>query len=250
MLNFGGRKRRLPHTIVWGSRQYCKGGITYLLKIRAETIENFLLYLLARSQVGALLHAFKSLLLAAGEVFRDIDADIDDDVASSVAVAVAAHLWQSLAFQPHACARLSARLDADAYGVLQCGDFYAIAQRCLADGEEKIIDDVVGIADESVGRFFLNEHLDVARDAPTACCMALARHIENHALLYARRNIHFNHLFAADDAFSLAAPTLICDDGAFTLTSLAGHLLLHDAEDALRLSQRKALAMTVGTSLW
>ena len=120
-LVFFWEKKRLPYTLMWGNRQLYQEvfdlfrwvgiGLTFgrlfglqnqtqrinslpppLLEIGAETVENLLLDLLARSQVGALLHAFEGFFLVAGEVFRDIDADIDDDVSAPITVAVAVHL--------------------------------------------------------------------------------------------------------------------------------------------------------------
>ena len=156
---------------------------------------------------------------------------------------------QAFPFQSHARTRLCSGLYVYTHGILKGWNFDRVAKCGLGYSEQEVVDDIVGIADEGIGSFFLYEYLNVAGNAVVSCCMSAVRDRKHHSLLHSGRNVYLDDFFAVDDALAVALCTSVVDDGTFAMASLAGNLLLHDAEDALCLFDGKPLSMTVGTGL-
>ena len=82
-----------------------------------------------------------------------------------------------------------------------------------------------------------------------ACRHYPARHVYNHTLGYASRDVDFNHFFTLLNAGATAVLTLIFYHHAFAAAGRAYALLLHHTEDALGGMSNDTLSVTGGTGL-
>ena len=110
---------------------------------------------------------------------------------------------------------------------------YLAAQCCCREVEQKVIYQVVIIANEGVVRLFLNEYLDVAINSLMTSGISLARYVDNHSLCNTCRNRYLDNFLTLDNTRTATLVALVLDNGTFTTTGGTNALRLHHAEDAL-----------------
>ena len=174
----------------------------------------------------------------------NVDADVYHDVARAHAVTL--HSGQTLAAQAERGARLRAWLDFDACLAREGGNVDSVAEGCLRNGEQQVVNQVGVVADKVLMRLFFDKHLYVARHAAVLCGVALARHVHHHAFCHAGGDFYLNDFFARRHALAVAMAASVLDDGALAVAVGAHLLRLHHAEETAAALYDVALSVAGG----
>src|SRR5579859_827790 len=190
---------------------------------------------------------FEQFLLPLGQVARRDQ--LDDDML--IAARCAMHDGHAHALQAEAAAALRSGWNLDCCLAFQCAHGHFRAQRCLAETQRQLVDDVVALPLEERMRLHGQADIEVARCAATRADFALASDADIDAIIDARRDIDCHAAVVAHAPLTptggagrrnhlALAPAAVTDHH---VDKLPEDRLLHSANLARALAGRAALGL-------
>lgn len=209
--------------------------------------EGFLIHI-RRLEVVTVLENFHSLFFFFAQCLGDVDTDIDNDIAYASAITLDSR--KAFASESDLFARLSSRVYFQSYFSAADGrDFYISPQDSRRQIQKQVVIEVLAVTYECVVLFFLDDDLDAPAHAIVAACISLAWYIEDHTVSNTCRDMDIYNFLAVDNPFAVTFLAFVFDDDTVTMTSRAGSLCLHHAENRTDGFYRIPCAMTCRASL-
>jgi len=199
---------------------------------------------LAAAFAQGFIELFEQLLLVLGE----LDRRFHRDVAVQVARVAAAHAFDAFAAQAELLAGLRALRDVDGGFAAQRGHFDLATECCFGEADRHRTVQVIAIALKDLVLLDADLDVQVAGWATVGAGLAVAAGSDAHAVVDARRDLHFQRFLFLDLAFAVAGAARVGNDLAGAPAVRAG--LLHAEKALAHLHRARAMAGRAGAWRW